>query len=310
MTRSLLALALLALAAPLGAQQGASATPPSTSAVIMQPARCLDSIPPSAMTPLPVFVVPVLRDTTQRFFLQQVGTLAQALVDRTRVMLGAPGDSLPRGEPVVTWRGLHRSLSVAWNRDGAARWWITPDSIGSDPAPPLPGTTEAAALLARALEGARTAGTAALFWPEGPAPDSVVFDLTLQSPLVDDTNGVQPIRAEIAVPMMVVQTPRIHAVRGIHMRAPSYPTGPLMGSATGRVILQFVVDTTGRADMSTLRDMWPSDKPRLEGKLGDYYASFVRAARSSIQKATFDPARIGGCKVRQVVQQPFTYSFP
>ena len=128
--------------------------------------------------------------------------------------------------------------------------------------------------------------------------------------MVDDTNGVQPIRAEIAVPMMIIQTPRIHTVCGIHNVVPSYPSGPLMGSATGRVILQFVVDTTGRADMSTLRDIWPSDKPRLEGRLGSYYASFVKAARTAIAKSTYDPARIGGCKVRQVVQQPFTYSFP
>ena len=300
MTRPLIrrltfAFALLAFAAPAGAQQKAS---------------CLDSIPASAMTPLPVFVVPELRDTTQQFFLQQIGTLAQDLVDRTRATLGAKGDSVPHGEPMVTWRGLGRSLRVTWNRDGTARWHVVPDSVGVDPAAPLPGTTEAAALLERALGDARTAGTAALFWPDGPSADSVVFDLTLRSPMVDDTNGVTPIRAAVAVPMMVVQTPRMHTVRGIHNARPSYPSGPLMGSATGRVILQFVVDTTGRADMATLRDMWPSDKPRLEGKLGDFYDAFVRSARASIAKSTYEPARIGGCKVRQVVQQPFSYAFP
>ena len=58
---------------------------------------------------------------------------------------------------------------------------------------------------------------------------------------------------------------------------------------------QFVVDTTGRADMSTLRIL-QSD-----------HQLFSDAVRQVLPKLRFIPAEVGGTKVRQLVQQPFRF---
>jgi protein TonB len=79
---------------------------------------------------------------------------------------------------------------------------------------------------------------------------------------------------------------------------------------TGNLLAQFVVDTNGRAVMSTFKDLWPSDKPRLTGGLQEYYEAFVDAVREGVSDETFTPARVGSCAVRQIVQMPVMFVPP
>ena len=64
----------------------------------------------------------------------------------------------------------------------------------------------------------------------------------------------------------------------------------------------------GRADPSTVRDVWPKERSRLTGELGDYYRRLVNEATGAVERGRFYPAEIAGCKVRQLVQLPFTWN--
>ena len=80
--------------------------------------------------------------------------------------------------------------------------------------------------------------------------------------------------------------------------APRYPDILKSAGVEGKVIAQFVVDTSGRAVLSSLRVLMASH---------DLFASAVRSALPSMR---FIPARIGGKRVEQVVQWPFVFGVP
>ena len=63
----------------------------------------------------------------------------------------------------------------------------------------------------------------------------------------------------------------------------------------GLVVVRFVVDTAGRVDMRTFRVLSSDD------------TAFTRAVRATVARAEFLPALLDGRKVRQYVEQPFTF---
>ena len=67
-------------------------------------------------------------------------------------------------------------------------------------------------------------------------------------------------------------------------------------NTTTEVLAQFVVDTTGRADMSQFK------------VLKSTHDLFTNAVRSSLPQMKFYPAEVGGKKVKQLVQMPFQFS--
>ena len=64
----------------------------------------------------------------------------------------------------------------------------------------------------------------------------------------------------------------------------------------GEVLMQFVVDTTGKVDMSQLKVLKSS------------HDLFTNAVRQFLGSARYYPAEIGGRKVKQLVQQPFVFN--
>jgi protein TonB len=79
-------------------------------------------------------------------------------------------------------------------------------------------------------------------------------------------------------------------------QGPSYPNMLRSAGIEGQVLAQFVVDTTGRAEMNTFKAL-KSDN--------DLFTSAVKVA---LEKMRFLPAEVGGKKVKQLVQQPFQFS--
>lgn len=75
-----------------------------------------------------------------------------------------------------------------------------------------------------------------------------------------------------------------------------YPAELQAQCVEGKVVAQFVVDTTGRADLRTVR-MLQSSNPL-----------FALAVRSAVSAAQFYPAEVHGRPVRQLVQLPVTFS--
>ena len=264
---------------------------------------CVESIPDAALTRVPVFAMLYMVGATERPVPPAAENMLQAVVDRVETMLGATPGSLPKGEPAIRWDGIERGLRVTWHRDGrvAAR-------IRDDVDPARPSEAKAATLFASAFDSARAAGELFMPWPDDDPRDSVVMGVYFRRPIIDEAGTLRPIDERVAVPMFTVAAPREKPV-SLTRRPPKphYPEELLVSGLEGKVTLQFVVDTTGVVDTLTFRDLWPEGEPRLEGRQAEYYQQLVATAKATVRHARFSPAEMGGCKVRQLVQQPFTW---
>ncbi len=78
--------------------------------------------------------------------------------------------------------------------------------------------------------------------------------------------------------------------------SPRYPDMLRSANVEGEVLAQFVVDTTGRADMSTFKVLKSS------------HDLFTNSVRSVLPNMRFYAAEIGGRKVKQLVQMPFQFT--
>ncbi|HEU4641613.1 MAG TPA: energy transducer TonB [Gemmatimonadaceae bacterium] len=76
---------------------------------------------------------------------------------------------------------------------------------------------------------------------------------------------------------------------------PVYPSSLLRRHVTGEVLAQFVVDTTGKADVSSFELVRPEEQ------------AFVQAVKAVLPRLRFYPAEVSGHKVRQLVQQSFLF---
>lgn len=77
---------------------------------------------------------------------------------------------------------------------------------------------------------------------------------------------------------------------------PQYPAMLKSANVEGEVLAQFVVNTDGRADLSTFK------------VLKSTHDLFTKSVRTALPDMRFTPAEIGGHKVKQLVQQPFTFA--
>ena len=76
---------------------------------------------------------------------------------------------------------------------------------------------------------------------------------------------------------------------------PRYPAELQRAGVEGSLLVQFVVDSTGRVDEKTLT--FPNDaRP-----------GFLRAVRDALVRSRYFPAELAGMRVRQLVQQQFTF---
>lgn len=80
-----------------------------------------------------------------------------------------------------------------------------------------------------------------------------------------------------------------------HNPPPRYPEALRRASIQGEVLVQFIVDTTGKPEMNTLKVLRSTD------------AEFLRAVRNVLPDYEFEPAMILTRKVPQVVQMPFHF---
>lgn len=79
-------------------------------------------------------------------------------------------------------------------------------------------------------------------------------------------------------------------------RGPDYPAVLREAGVEGVVVVQFVVDTLGRADLGTI-EVVRSD-----------HAFFTSAVKRTLETMRFLPAEVGERKVRQRVVQPFQFT--
>lgn len=78
--------------------------------------------------------------------------------------------------------------------------------------------------------------------------------------------------------------------------APRYPTILANAGVQGTVFAQFVVDTAGRVEPSSIRFL-KSD-----------HAQFERSVQDALLRSRYSPAEAGGRRVRQLVEQAFSFA--
>ncbi|BAH38388.1 MAG TPA: hypothetical protein DGD08_03610 [Gemmatimonas aurantiaca] len=76
---------------------------------------------------------------------------------------------------------------------------------------------------------------------------------------------------------------------------PDYPSRMLEKNIEGIVLAQFVVDSLGRADVTTFKLLEPAEP------------DFVLAVKEALPRMKYRPASLGGRAVSQLVQQPFGF---
>jgi protein TonB len=77
---------------------------------------------------------------------------------------------------------------------------------------------------------------------------------------------------------------------------PTFPQALRQLGRAGRVLVQFVVDTTGRAEMDGFKVMEATD------------AQFAESVRAALPRYRFSPGEAAGRKVRTLVQLPFDFT--
>jgi len=78
----------------------------------------------------------------------------------------------------------------------------------------------------------------------------------------------------------------------------TYPAPLLLSRTSGRVVMEVVIDTTGRVEDGTVRVIESSD------------ARFNQAAKDYVQAARFTPGRIAGRAVRVRFEMPVEFKLP
>ncbi|MFL5563355.1 MAG: hypothetical protein ACJ79K_17960 [Gemmatimonadaceae bacterium] len=319
--------ALVVVLAPLARTAQAQADT-VTNPHIFDPGSCVSSLGDSAFTRTPVYARVAMRSPIPQRVPALLANVLQAVVDRADSALGSPPPYLPNGEPAVDWRTLGGGLLLTWHRDGRLTWTVRDDSTKS--AAPTTALTAAATtaatvtsasastaardpsalarLFGRAIDATVATGEVFLAWPRESQSDSVQFDIDFERARVNEQRKLERPEATLAIPMLSVRAPWETPVRVLRKPARvDYPFELQQRGVRATVLVSFIVDTTGVADPSTIRDAWPPWRPRLTGQLAKYYDQFYDAAVKSIGSARFAPATIAGCKVRVRVEQPFTW---
>jgi protein TonB len=110
--------------------------------------------------------------------------------------------------------------------------------------------------------------------------------------IVGGTGKVDPeTPAEDVVYTATTQLPSFEPAVLISQPAPKYPPVLQQVGLSGRVVLQFIVDTTGRVESASIHIMESSNE------------GFEPPAREAVAGAIFHPARLGPRPVRQLARQ-------
>jgi hypothetical protein len=234
-------------------------------------------------------------------FSLQADLIAQDVAAEIRNSLGASGERAPDADGRIQWYSIPAQLVVVVRPDGLMQW-RTRGFLGD---------SSAATLLSKSFETVRGQGGATMIWPDGSKADSMIFRLSLERMYSDQRDYVPPGERRLKFTAfylpMPVETPAIPLP---NQAPPVYPQTNDRERVAGTVLMQLVVDTSGRAIPSTIRDLWPAGTPPLTGYDGMYYKQFVYSVTRWEKQLKFTPARVGGCVVNQLIQQPLIFKRP
>jgi hypothetical protein len=287
------------LATRLDFPQSLADSAPDWTVRLEKPTGCLASIPPPSMHRVPVFLRASIAEHDDTTLSLQTDLMAQDVADEFRRLLGAAGNEVPTADTNFVWYSVPTELVVIAHQNGEM----------SARAKRSGGDFAATSLLAQAFDAARARGTARLIWPDGFKADSILVRLLLWPAYAGEKpkevalgeNGMKFATFYLTEPELTPAYPLPD------QEPPRYPGDNMWNRFEGYVLMQFVVDSTGRADPNTIRDIWPAGKPRLSGESRTAYDDFLQSVRDWETRLLFKPARLGPCAIKQQVQQPLVF---
>jgi protein TonB len=119
---------------------------------------------------------------------------------------------------------------------------------------------------------------------------AVVLTLVAVAPRASAQGAPLPDTSQTFLEFQVQQS-----VRAKVAAAPEYPVRLRAARVEGDVIVQFVVDERGRAQMTSFK------------VIRSTHNDFTEAVRRAVRESEFFPAEIGGRPVKQLVQQPYKF---
>jgi hypothetical protein len=225
------------------------------------------------------------------------------LVEKARI--GARLDVVPHPPLTYDERDALACIVLVHDRGMARHELLDPGRAGKAPLRNLevdlvPDTGAVSVVLARA-----TTDSGGAFFIDAPSLGTyrLLFKiantpmLTTPIPLMSASEVVQrEFRVEIPAPRDYIGVEVEQSVRQKSGgTAPRYPDELRAADVEGEVLAQFVVDTTGKADMQTFKVLRSPDP------------QFTASVRLAVPYLDFYPAQLAGRRVRQVVLLPFLF---
>ena len=302
-----IAIAIAFLASPLGAQ-----VPPLGDTAFV-PARCLgpDGKPPRATSLVQlvpgVGVAPF--GPPPEAAEPSIDLASEVIARYMRTFLGAADGELPALDTTRSAVDYSGFAMVIARRDGSMRtlmpWDLVPRRVRARMQAVMGG--QFLTLLERAVDSA--SANEPFTWPEKLEGDSVAFELHFDWPRPDGAGKFDPIPARHAAPVAPMIVPAVRAARPT--RAADFVFRRWPADSRGDVVVEveFVVDSTGRADAGSIRTRWPEGEPPAAGLAGRSFAQFTRDLERSIEGARYSPARVGQCLVRAPFRQRYRFAY-
>jgi TonB family protein len=121
---------------------------------------------------------------------------------------------------------------------------------------------------------------------EAPRPEPLAPGASVPTPTVNQVPAEPYFEFQVEKPV----------TRAPGSENPRYPEILRQAGVEGEVLVSFVVDETGAADAASFKSIKST------------HDLFTAAVRQALPSMRFVPAEVGGRKVKQLVQQPFTFS--
>ena len=275
---------------------------------------CAARIPEAELRRVPVYLTASVPDDVARTMGPSIDLIAESVANELRTMLGTHPDTLPRGDARLRWNGLS-DLTVVLRREKplsvlelASREATFTDLLANIVSDSLVGS-QGRQLLAEALQRVQSREEPFVVWPDLPRIDSTSFRLRFSFPrptrdgrtLEDETSRARFLVFSLPIPWMQ------EALMKTGTANPRYPDVARNAGIGAKVNMQFVIDTNGRADVSTAKHLQKDQAAQLPPDRRAIYDSFVKSVMQTLPSIRFEPATIAGCKVKVLVQLPFEF---
>lgn len=224
----------------------------------------------------------------------------QSAAVRMREMLGGDPSRLPEADSIVAWYGLYGEVHVTVRRNGGFSWRTAEWSASAD------SLDRSSIKLIDAVLSDLSKSSESVGWPDGSQGDSLIFGLSLTAPRVTKDMKIEPLEARQAFPAFSLAMPWASAVDYRKHPAIRFHQGLERGKQA-MVQLTFVIEKSGKVDMNTIREFSNPGAERLMGDDRRYQLDFLGAVKNALRLASYTPANIGGCVVKQTVQQDFFF---